>query len=69
MIFVCGDCKDRDYPWRPRTWRYPCEDCASGFKVWHEEAFPGHLVNVVPEKEYRSWGVSEAFKTSSRNGW
>jgi hypothetical protein len=70
MNAICDKCPDPKYPWQHKTWRIPCADCADHHKEYHEEAFPGHTVNLVSERESGSWmDHRETFKTSRRNGW
>lgn len=50
----CTECKNPDYPWKSRTWRYGCVDCAESFKAFHESEF-GHTVELVVRPEPNPW--------------
>lgn len=56
-ILICHDC-DGEYPGTAKTWRYPCEECATAFLREHRGA--GHEIRAREETygdRFIAWGT------------
>ena len=60
---ICQDCRDKQYPWRDRIWRYPCAHCAPGLVEHHQREFPGHRVVFIDQPIMSDWEwMQESFR-------